>query len=120
MNEARVYRQTTSTTTLTMTTQSPSLEKVRLNGNGEQITLSPPSTGLFLLHKVTNHHPTPQRHPAPFSSFSWAVVLRFVINQLMISNIADLLTILWWPTDNGMCLVGEEEGAMSSSCVAWA
>lgn len=70
MNEARVYRQTTSTstTTLTVTTQLPSLEKVRLNGNGEQITLSPyrspPST------QKSPPTSTPASGSTPFISFT--------------------------------------------------
>lgn len=70
MNEARVYRQTTSTstTTLTMTAQLPSLEKVRLNGNGEQITLFPyllPVSSFYPKSPPTPPHRHPVQHPSP-------------------------------------------------------
>lgn len=77
INESRVYRQTMSTTTLTRTTQqSPSLEKVCLNGNGEQITLS-----------HTHTHPA---RSLPLPRRRGGVALPVVINQLMISNVAVL------------------------------
>lgn len=60
-----------------------------------QSHLPPPHTGIrFNILLLLS--PTP----------AWAVALRFVINQLMISNVANLLTILWWPTGNGMCVGG--------------